>query len=164
MRPLEGHTTKKNENNIPIGIRTADSAYTIRACDPTDHRHWNLHRIIHSSLSYYSWWQHDHHGQRNGDPHWQFRRNPNRTRLRDNSSRRLIHRQRHGTFTGTLDGALGTLVITGHSTGVGGTGAGGFVVNDGTGALEDIHGYGPFQFTATGPTSTTGTYSVTIHT
>ncbi len=69
-----------------------------------------------------------------------------------------------GTFTGTLDGALGTLVITGHSTGVGGTGAGGFVVNDGTGALEDIHGYGPFQFTATGPTSTTGTYSVTIHT
>src|SRR5438034_3935803 len=78
MRPLEGHTTKKNENNIPIGIRTADSAYTIRACDPTDHRHWNLHRIIHGSLSYYSWWQHDHRGQRNGDPHWQFRRNPNR--------------------------------------------------------------------------------------
>jgi len=69
-----------------------------------------------------------------------------------------------GTFTGTLNGALGTLVITGHSTGVGGTGAGGFVVNDGTGALEDVHGYGPFQFTATGPTSTTGTYSVTIHT
>src|SRR5881628_3263633 len=68
-----------------------------------------------------------------------------------------------GTFTATLDGALGTLAITGHSTGVGGTGAGGFVVNDGTGALEDIHGYGPFQFTATGPTSTTGTYSVTIH-
>src|SRR5437762_12474774 len=96
MRPLEGHTTKKNENNIPIGIPTPDGAYHILACDPTDHRHWNLHRIIHSSLSYYSWWQHDHHGQRNGDPHWQFRRNPNRTRLRDNSSRRLIHRQRHG--------------------------------------------------------------------
>ena len=69
-----------------------------------------------------------------------------------------------GTFTGTLNGEPGTLVITGHSTGVGGTGAGGFVVNNGAGALEDIHGYGPFQFTATGPTSTTGTYSVTIHT
>src|SRR6059058_2949930 len=142
MRPLEGHTTKKNENNIPIGIRTADSAYTIRACDPTDHRHWNLHRIIHGSLSYYSWWQHDHRGQRDGS----------------------FIASDTGTFTGTLDGALGTLVITGHSTGVGGTGAGGFVVNNGTGGLEDIHGYGPFKFTATGPTSTTGTYSVTIHT
>src|SRR5881396_2800098 len=47
------------------------------------------------SRRYYRWWQHDHHGQRDGDPHWQFRRNANRTRLRDNSSGRLIHRQRH---------------------------------------------------------------------
>src|SRR2546422_3911081 len=68
-----------------------------------------------------------------------------------------------GTFTGTLDGAPGSLVVTGHSTGGGGTGAGGFVVNNGTGGLEDVHGFGPFQFTATGPTSTTGTYSVTLH-
>src|SRR6058998_3373016 len=163
MRPLEGHTTKKKENNIPIGIRTADSAYTIRACDPTDHRHWNLHRIIHGSLSYYSWWQHDHRGQRNATLTGSFAG----TRIAQGSE--IIHPDGSfiasdtGTFTGTLDGALGTLVIAGHSTGVGGTGAGGFVVNDGTGALEDIHGYGPFQFTATGPTSTTGTYSVTIH-
>src|SRR6266567_9376532 len=35
-----------------------------------------------------------------------------------------------GTFTGTLNCEPGTLVITGHSTGVGGIGAGGFVVNN----------------------------------
>src|SRR5205809_3023136 len=67
-----------------------------------------------------------------------------------------------GTFTGTLDGALGTLVIAGHSTGVGGTGAGGCVVNEGTGALEDSHGYGAFQLSGTGPSRATGTFPVSI--
>jgi hypothetical protein len=65
-----------------------------------------------------------------------------------------------GTFTGTVNGVSGTLVIAGHSTGTGGTGAGSFVINQGTDDLADVHGLGPFQFTATGPTSTTGTYSV----
>src|SRR5213595_3456773 len=78
-----------------------------------------------------------------------------------------------GTFTASftvlsVTTAGGNTIITVNETATltgsfGGTRAGGFVVNDGTGALEDIHGYGPFQFTATGPTSTTGTYSVTIH-
>jgi len=69
-----------------------------------------------------------------------------------------------GTFTGTLNGVPGTLVITGHSTGTGATGAGSFVVNQATSALTDMHGFGPFEFSATGPTSTTGTYSITLHT
>jgi len=69
-----------------------------------------------------------------------------------------------GTFTGTLNGIPGTLVITGHSTGTGATGAGSFVVNQATGASTDMHGFGPFEFSATGPTSTTGTYSITPHT
>lgn len=71
-----------------------------------------------------------------------------------------------GTFTGTVNGVLGTLVITGHSNGTvqTGSGAGSFVVNEGTGGLVDFHGFGPFSFTATGPTSTTGSYSISLHT
>ncbi len=138
MRPLEGHTTKKNENNLPIGIRTADSSYTIRACDPPT----TATGTFTASFTVLS-----------------VTTAGGNTIITVNETATLT-----GSFAGIRIAQLGTLVITGHSTGVGGTGAGGFVVNDGTGALEDIHGYGPFQFTATGPTSTTGTYSVTIHT
>ena len=68
-----------------------------------------------------------------------------------------------GTFTGTVNGISGTLVITGESTGLGANGAGDFVVGQGTGGLEGFHAQGPFHFTATGPTTTTGTYSVQLH-
>jgi len=68
-----------------------------------------------------------------------------------------------GTFTGTVNGASGTLVITGDSTGLGATGSGQFTVGQGTAALEGFHAQGPFQFIATGPTTTSGTYSVQLH-
>ena len=60
-----------------------------------------------------------------------------------------------GIFTGTANGVAGTLVITGESNGIGGTGF--------TTGLSGVHAQGPFQFTATGPTTTTGTYSVQFH-
>lgn len=70
-----------------------------------------------------------------------------------------------GTFSGTVNGEQGTLLITGHSNGTvqTGSGTGSFVVNQGTGSLVDLHGFGPFSFTATGPTSTTGSYSISLH-
>ncbi len=68
-----------------------------------------------------------------------------------------------GIFTGTANGVAGTLVITGESNGIGGTGFGDFIVRQGTTGLWGVHAQGPFQFTATGPTTTTGTYSVQFH-
>jgi len=68
-----------------------------------------------------------------------------------------------GIFTGTANGVAGTLVITGESNGIGGTGSGDFIVGQGADGLSGVHAQGPFQFTATGPTSTTGTYSVQFH-
>ena len=68
-----------------------------------------------------------------------------------------------GIFTGSANGVAGTLVITGESNGIGGIGSGDFIVGQGTGGLSGVHAQGPFQFTATGPTSTTGTYSVQFH-
>ena len=68
-----------------------------------------------------------------------------------------------GIFTGSANGVAGTLVITGESNGIGGTGSGDFIVGQGTSGLSGVHAQGPFQFTATGPTTTTGTYSVHFH-
>ncbi len=69
-----------------------------------------------------------------------------------------------GIFTGTANGVAGTLVITGESNGIGGTGSGDFIVGQGTTGLSGVHAQGPFQFTATGPTGATGTYSIQFHT
>jgi|SRR5438445_2890463 len=69
-----------------------------------------------------------------------------------------------GIFTGTANGVAGTLVISGESNGIGGVGSGDFTVGQGTAGLSGAHAEGPFQFTAAGPTSTTGTYSVLFHT
>ena len=69
-----------------------------------------------------------------------------------------------GIFTGSAKGVAGTVVITGESNGIGGTGSGDFIVGQGTGGLSGVHAQGPFQFAATGPASTTGTYSVQFHT
>ncbi len=68
-----------------------------------------------------------------------------------------------GIFTGTINGMSGTLVINGESSGIGITGAGNFTVGQGTQGLTGVHAQGPFQFTATGPTTTAGTYSVQLH-
>ena len=68
-----------------------------------------------------------------------------------------------GTFTGTVNGVSGTLVIAGESNGLDGIGSGRFAVGQGTAGLEGSHAEGAFQFMATGPTSTTGTYSVQFH-
>jgi Protein of unknown function (DUF3224) len=65
-----------------------------------------------------------------------------------------------GTFTGTVDGRSGTVVITGSSTGVGDSGSGQLVVEQGTGGLAGLHAQGTFQPTITGPTTAAGTYSV----
>src|SRR5438309_10471825 len=69
-----------------------------------------------------------------------------------------------GIYTGTANGVAGTLVISGESNGIGGVGSGDFTVGQGTAGLSGAHAEGPFQFTAAGPTSTTGTYSVLFHT
>ncbi len=68
-----------------------------------------------------------------------------------------------GIFTGTINGMSGTLVINGESNGTGVTGAGSFTVGQGTEGLTGIHAQGPFQFTATGQTTTAGTYSIQLH-
>ena len=68
-----------------------------------------------------------------------------------------------GIFTGTVNGVPGTLVIDGESSGIGITGAGSFTVGQGTEGLAGVHAQGPFQFTATGATTTAGIYSVQLH-
>jgi hypothetical protein len=68
-----------------------------------------------------------------------------------------------GTFTGTVNGSSGTVVISGSSTGVGNSGSGRLVVDRGTDDLAGLHGQGTFQPTITGPTTADGTYSVQIH-
>ncbi len=68
-----------------------------------------------------------------------------------------------GIFAGTINGMSGTLVINGESTGIGVTGAGNFTVGQGTEGLTGMHAQGPFQFTATGPTTTAGSYSIQLH-
>ncbi len=65
-----------------------------------------------------------------------------------------------GTFTGTANGQSGTLVITGESNGLGSIGSGDFAIGQGTTGLAGDHAQGSFQFTATSPTTTIGTYSV----
>src|SRR6266702_4084840 len=64
------------------------------------------------------------------------------------------------TFTGTVNGISGTVVISGSSTGTGATGSGQFVVELGTAGLSGLHAQGTFQPTVTGPTTVTGTYSL----
>jgi hypothetical protein len=68
-----------------------------------------------------------------------------------------------GTFTGTVEGRSGTVVITGSSSGVGNSGSGQFVAELGTGGLAGLHAQGPFYPTVTGPTTAAGTYSVHFH-
>ncbi len=65
--------------------------------------------------------------------------------------------------TGTVNGMSGTLVITGDSTGFGAAGSGQFTVGQGTAGLECSHAQGPFQLTATGPTTTIDIYTVQFH-
>jgi hypothetical protein len=68
-----------------------------------------------------------------------------------------------GTFTGTVDGRAGTVVISGTSTGSGNTLNGSQVVERGTGALAGLHAQGPFQTVFTSLTTVEGTYSVQYH-
>jgi Protein of unknown function (DUF3224) len=68
-----------------------------------------------------------------------------------------------GTFTGTVDGRSGTVVITGSSTGVGDSGSGRLVAELGTGGLARLHAQGTFEPMITGPTTAAGTYSVQFH-
>ena len=65
-----------------------------------------------------------------------------------------------GTFTGTVDGRTGTLVISGANSGAGTTGSGQFTGEHGTGGLKGLHLRGTFQVVITGPTTSDGTYSV----
>lgn len=67
-----------------------------------------------------------------------------------------------GTFTGTVAGRTGTIVITGNSRGTGLTGSGQLVADRGTLGLADMHGQGTFEPTITGPTSAAGTYSIQL--
>ena len=64
-----------------------------------------------------------------------------------------------GTFTGTVDGRTGTLVISGANSGSGTTGTGQFTGEHGTGGLKGLHLRGTFQVVITGPTTSDGTYS-----
>ena len=64
-----------------------------------------------------------------------------------------------GTFTGTVDGRTGTLVISGANSGSGTTGTGQFTGEHGTGGLRGLHLRGTFQVVITGPTTSNGTYS-----
>ena len=67
-----------------------------------------------------------------------------------------------GTFTGTVIGRTGTVVIGGNSKGTGLTGSGQLVVDRGTLGLANLHGQGTFEPTITGPTSAAGTYSIQL--
>ena len=68
-----------------------------------------------------------------------------------------------GTFTGTVNGRSGSVVITGSGTGTGASCSGQFVVEQGTAGLAGLHAQGMFQPTVTGPTTVTGTYSLQYH-
>ena len=68
-----------------------------------------------------------------------------------------------GTFTGTVDGRSGTVVISGSSTGLGNSGSGQLVVEQGTAGLAGLHAQGTFQPRITGPTTAEGTYAVQFH-
>lgn len=68
-----------------------------------------------------------------------------------------------GTFTGTVGGRTGTLVISGASSGVGNAGTGIIVGHGGTGGLTGLHLEGTFQPVITGPTSAEGPIQVQYH-
>jgi hypothetical protein len=67
-----------------------------------------------------------------------------------------------GTFTGTVAGQDGSIVISGNSMGAGLTGFGRLVVDRGTLGLAGLHGDGTFVPTITGPTTAAGTYSIRL--
>jgi hypothetical protein len=68
-----------------------------------------------------------------------------------------------GTFTGTVEGRSGTVVISGASNGVGLSGTGVIVASQGTGGLAALRGSGTFQPRITGPTTAEGTYTLDFH-
>lgn len=68
-----------------------------------------------------------------------------------------------GTFTGTVDGRAGSLIISGASSGTGTTGDGQIVGDRGTGGLAGLHLQGTFQPVITSSTTAEGTYSVQFH-
>ena len=68
-----------------------------------------------------------------------------------------------GTFTGTVEGRSGTVVISGASSGVGDSGTGVIVADQGTGGLATLRGQGTFQPRITGPTTAEGTYTLNFH-
>jgi hypothetical protein len=68
-----------------------------------------------------------------------------------------------GTFTGTVDGRAGTVLIAGSSQGTGNTVNGIQQDTQGTGDLAGLHAQGTFQTTMTGLNTVEGTYSVQYH-
>src|SRR5215470_8162739 len=68
-----------------------------------------------------------------------------------------------GTFTGTVDGRTGTLVISGASNGIGNSGTGTIVGYSGTAGLAGLHLEGTFQPVITGPTSAEGPIQFHYH-
>ncbi len=68
-----------------------------------------------------------------------------------------------GTFTGTIGGRTGSITISGTSPGVGNTGNGHIVGDQGTGGLAGLHLEGTFQPVITSATTAGGTYAIQYH-
>ena len=68
-----------------------------------------------------------------------------------------------GTFTGTVSGRTGTIIISGASTGVGNIGNGQIVGDQGTGGLAGLHLQGTFQPVIISATEADGSYSIHFH-
>jgi hypothetical protein len=68
-----------------------------------------------------------------------------------------------GTFTGTVGGRTGTIIVSGASTGVGNIGHGQIVGDQGTGGLAGLHLQGTFQPVIISATEADGSYSIHFH-
>jgi hypothetical protein len=68
-----------------------------------------------------------------------------------------------GTFTGAVDGRTGSITISGASSGVGNTGDGQIVGDQGTGGLAGLHLQGTFQPMILSASTADGTYSIKFH-